>query len=188
LLFELTQFGRFVWISGFETKPKDVDMILRAAQERYPNTSLQLVDLDKVAGSRFLLLATFNALRSFDSKQPISRTLGMEILLYISGNRQISEAVKLVGVASATNRIAAVVVGASKEEVLSLGELLSQLLTQENRDEIIDLWSDERLNNVRSVYDVGQKELQATLRKGEDQRRAVERLAIERSAMLAIKK
>ena len=87
MLFELAEFGRFVGLSGFETRPEDVDSILRAALERFSNVSLQLVDLDKVAGSRFLLLATFNAIRSFQSKQPISRTLGMEILLYLSGEQ-----------------------------------------------------------------------------------------------------
>lgn len=186
--FELAEFGRFVWISGYETRPENVDTILRAAQERHPNTSLQLVDLDKVAGSRFLLLATLNALRSFSSKQPISKTLGMEVLLYISGSRQISEAVKLVGVAPTTKRIAAVVVGTSKEEVRGSGELVSQLLNEESRDEIVDQWSDERLKNVRSLYDIGPRELQATLRKGENSTRAVERLAIERSALLAIRR
>jgi tRNA threonylcarbamoyladenosine modification (KEOPS) complex Cgi121 subunit len=188
LLFELAEFGRFVWISGFETRAENVDTILRATQERYPNTGLQLVDLDRVAGSRFLLLATVNALKSFSSKQPISKTLGMEVLLYVSGSRQISEAVKLVGVAPTTKRIAAVVVGTSKEEVKGSGELVSQLLNEESRDEIVDQWSDERLKNVCAVYDIAQKEFQAIHRKIEDSSKAVERLAIERSALLAIKK
>jgi tRNA threonylcarbamoyladenosine modification (KEOPS) complex Cgi121 subunit len=188
LLFELAEFGRFVWISGFEDGLENVDTILRAFQESYPNIGLQLVDLDRVAGSRLLLLATVNALRSFGSKQPISKTLGMEMLLYISGSRQINEAVKLVGVTPTTKRIAAVAVGTSKEEINGSGELVSRLLNEERRDEIVDQWSDERLKNVCAVYDIGPKELQATLRKGEDSAKAIERLAIERSALLAIKK
>lgn len=188
MLFELAEFGRFVWISGFENGLENVDTILRALQESYPNAVLQLVDLDRAAGSRFLLLAIVNALRSFGSKQPISKTLGMEVLLYVSGSRQISEAVKLVGVTPTTKRIAAIVVGTSKEEINGSGELVSRLLNEESCDETVDQWSDERLKNVCAVYDIGPKELQATLRKGEDSAKAVERLAIERSAMLAIKK
>ena len=188
MLLELAKFGRFVWITGFETRPENVDTILRSTQERYPNTVVQLVDLDKVAGSRFLLLATVNALKSFSSKQPISKTLGMEVLLYISGSRQISDAVKRVGVTPTTKRIAAVVVGNSNEEVKGSAEFVSQLLNEESHDEVVDQWSDERLRNVRAVYDIRQKELQATLRKKEDSSKAVERLAIERSALLSIKK
>jgi len=188
LLFELTEFGRFVWISAFENGLEDLDTILRTFQDSYPGIGLQLVDLDRVAGSRFLLLATVNALRSFGSKQPISKTLGMEMLLYISGSRQISEAVKLVGVTPTTKRIAAVAVGTSKEEVNGSKELVSRLMNEDSRDEIVDQWSDERLKNVCAVYEIGLKELQATLRKGEDSANAVERLAIERSALLAIKK
>jgi tRNA threonylcarbamoyladenosine modification (KEOPS) complex Cgi121 subunit len=188
LLSELADFGRFVWISGFEKGSENVEIILRTLQGSYPNASVQLVDLDRVAGSRFLLLATVNALRSFGSKQPISKTLGMEMLLYISGSRQISEAIKLVGTTPATKRIAALVVGTSKKDVNGSAQLITKLLNKENRDEMVDQWSDERLKNVRAVYDIGSKELQATVRKGEGSAKAVEHLAIERSALLAIKK
>ena len=85
-----------VWISAFAAKPADFDLVLRKVHDEYPNVSVQFVDLDNVPGSRYLFLATLNALKSFRSKQPISKTLGMEILLYVSASRQIAEAVRKV--------------------------------------------------------------------------------------------
>ncbi len=72
-------------------------------QAAFPNVTVQLFDLDRVAGSRHLLLATINAVKSYDSKRRISRSLGMEILLFVSGTRQISEAVKRVGISPETS-------------------------------------------------------------------------------------
>ncbi len=187
MLFEITELAEYVWISAFDSKP-EVERILRAIQEKAPSVSVQLVDLDKVAGSRYLLLASFNALKSFRSKQPIARSLGMEMLLYIAANRQIGEALRRVGVTADTRRVAAVAVGNSKEQVLGAATTLSELLMKETLDALVDEWNPKRIRNVRSLLGIGEKELKATIRKDEAMPKALERLAIERSAMLAIKK
>jgi tRNA threonylcarbamoyladenosine modification (KEOPS) complex Cgi121 subunit len=177
-----------IWISGFTSKPDDFDLVLHAVQEKHREVSLQFVDLEKVPGSRYLLLATLNALKSFHSSQPISRTLGMEILLYVSANRQIAEAIQLVGMTSDTGKVAALLVGKSEEEVSGAVELLGQILNQRSNDELIDHWSAERIENVLTIFGIGSKELKATLRKNETKAQAIERLAIERSALLAVRK
>jgi len=188
LLFEIKELEECVWISAFDIKPDGVEDVLRSMQERFPEISLQLVDLDKVAGSRYLLLATFNALKSFRSKQPIARSLSMEILLYVAANRQIGEALKNVGVTANTRRVAAIVVGDSREKALNSAGALREILKKEESDQLVDEWDRTRIEHVRSALGIGDKEIGATLRKNEDPAKAVERLAIERSAMLTIKK
>jgi tRNA threonylcarbamoyladenosine modification (KEOPS) complex Cgi121 subunit len=188
LLFQFPEFSLHLWISAFTSKPNDFDAILRGVQEKYPTLSMQFVDLDRVPGSRYLFLATLNALKSFRSKQPIAKTLGMEILLYVSANRQITEAIRLVGITPNTERIGVILVGKTEGEVSGASELVSQILDQKSNDELIDYWSDERTENVLSLFEIGSKELKATLRKNEAKTQAVERLAIERSALLTVRK
>jgi tRNA threonylcarbamoyladenosine modification (KEOPS) complex Cgi121 subunit len=188
LLFEIKELGECVWISAFDIKPDGVEDVLRSMQEKFPDISVQLVDLDKVAGSRYLLLATVNALKSFRSKQPIARSLSMEILLYVAANRQIGEALKNVGVTAETRKVAAIVVSKSREQVLNPAGALREMLKKEESDQLVDKWDHERIEHVRSALGIGDKEIRATLRKNEDTAKAVERLAIERSAMLTIKK
>jgi tRNA threonylcarbamoyladenosine modification (KEOPS) complex Cgi121 subunit len=177
-----------VWISAFAAKPADFDLVLRKVHDEYPNVSVQFVDLDNVPGSRYLFLATLNALKSFRSKQPISKTLGMEILLYVSASRQIAEAVRLVGISSETKKIAALSVGKTKDELSGTAAALNRMLNQTNSDELVDVWSTARIENVLSLFQIGAKELKATLRKKESKSQAVERLAIERSALLTVRK
>jgi tRNA threonylcarbamoyladenosine modification (KEOPS) complex Cgi121 subunit len=188
LYFQLPEFSSHVCISGFASRPKDLDAILNEVRKKHATISAQFVDLDKVPGSRYLFLATLNALRSFHSSQPISRTLAMEILLYVSGNRQISEAIQLVGMTSETKRIAVVLVGETAEEVSAVAELVGQILNQRNNDELLDQWSSARMGNVLAIFDIGPKELKATTRNGEEKAQAIERLAIERSALVALRK
>lgn len=188
MYFEISEFASYLWVSAFRTKLSDLDTVLARLQENFPNVSVQFLDLDKIAGSRYALHATLNALRSFHSKRPISRTLGMEILLYMAANRQVTEALKLVGLSSETRKTAAVLVGKSKEELTKAADFVAELLNQMYEDSLVDDWSAERIENVRSTFGIGEKELEATMRKGESLARALERLATERSALLTIRK
>ncbi len=112
----------------------------------------------------------------------------MEILLYMAANRQVTEALKLVGLSSETRKTAAVLVGKSKEELTKAADFVAELLNQMYEDSLVDDWSAERIENVRSTFGIGEKELEATMRKGESLARALERLATERSALLTIRK
>jgi len=187
LLFPLSEYSACIWISGFTAKPKDLDTVVQAIREKCADVSVQFVDMNKVPGSRYLFLATLNALKSFHSK-PISKSLGMEMLLYIAANRQISEAVRLVGITPTSETIAVALVGRSEQDVSAAAELLSRIIGQQGSDKLVDSWSSERIRNVRAIFEIGSKELRATLRENETKTQAVERLAIERSALLTIRR
>lgn len=188
MILELPEVSKHVWISGFKLRLSNVDQVLGELGKRFPEVCMQLVDLTQVAGSRYLLLAALNAIKSFQSKHPIAKTLSMEILLYTAASRQISEAINRVGVSSKTNHVGALAVGASQEEVRSAGEFLSQLFKQPSNDQLVDQWTQARVEAVRSAFEIGDKEVKAIIRKDEKTWTAIERLAIERSAMLTIKK
>ena len=188
MLFEIAELGKSVWISSFNGKPPNIDDVLRSVSEKFPGICVQFVDLDKVAGSRYLLVATYNALKSFNSKHPISKSLGMEILLYASGSRQIVESLERAGVNSRTERTGVVVVGSSVDEVTAVGADLAEIMQQKSVDTLLDDWSNTRIRNVCAVLGIRDEELKATLRKGEEPISGIERLAIERSALLAVKK
>jgi tRNA threonylcarbamoyladenosine modification (KEOPS) complex Cgi121 subunit len=111
----------------------------------------------------------------------------MELLLYISGDKQINEALARVGVTSETNRIAALAIGSSSDHVSGMANYLEQMLGQHGRDDLLDDWPKSRIENVRLGFEIGDKELKAMIRTKEPTTSAIERLAIERSAMVALR-
>jgi len=175
-------------VSGFSTRPADVDATLASIHVKLADVTVQLVDLDRVPGSRYTLLAVLNALRSFHSKQPIAKTLGMEILLYIAANRQIGEAIRRAGISPTTKRTVAVLVGTSKDELTKAIGLLEETIGVKCEDTLVDDWPQDRIKIVQGAFEIGPKELKATLRANETKATAIERLAIERSALLTIRK
>jgi tRNA threonylcarbamoyladenosine modification (KEOPS) complex Cgi121 subunit len=180
------EFNCKVWISAFDGKV-DAASIIRKVHDRFPEAAIQLFDLDRIAGTRHLLLAAYNAEKSFNSKRRISRSLGMELLLFVSGTTQITEALERVGINTETKRVAIIVLAASDDTIASISGMLVETFRGKEDDQLLDRWSDERIASVQRTFGIGMGELRATNRTGEVEG-AIQKLAIERSAMLAIAK
>lgn len=89
------------------------------------DTTLQLFDASVIFGSDHLVSATNHALRSWGREEQLAKTLGMEILLYAAGDRQISLAVEKMGFSESTENFAGVVVGdVDIDQVLGKLELI----------------------------------------------------------------
>lgn len=69
---------------------------------------LVLMDADKVCGPDHITSAVIHARRAFEQGTAASNTLGMEVILYASGERQISKAKKKMGLHQETERVAVV--------------------------------------------------------------------------------
>lgn len=81
-----------------------------------------LMDADKICGPDHLVSAVWHARRAFEQGTAASNTLGMEVILYASGERQISKAKKKMGLHLETERVAVV--------ILSPQELVMDTLLQ----------------------------------------------------------
>ena len=185
--FEISPGGERVWISAVNVRLQNVESFFRSASGRYPNVSIQLVDLDTVPGQRYLTLAAINAVHSFHSSHSIGKSLGMELLLYVAGERQISEALRRVGITPKTQRVGVLAVG-NAGDISQMPSFIKELLGEANCDQLLDDWNETRIENVRSGFQIGEKELRAMIRKREPVTTAIERLAIERSALIAARK
>ena len=73
--------------------------------------TVQLFDASAIAGLDHLRSAAMHALRAFERKSMRSSSLGMEMLLYASGRRQIKDAVAVAGINDRTRNVAAVAAG-----------------------------------------------------------------------------
>ena len=87
--------------------------------------SVQLFDASMIAGAEHLMSAAMHALRALGMKSMRSSSVGMEMMLYASGRRQIKDAIGLVGLKKSTRKIAAVIVG--EDATGKCGELLAAL-------------------------------------------------------------
>ena len=86
-----------------------------------------------------------------------------------------------------TKRSAVLVMATSDDTIASISSMLAETFRGKEDDQLLDRWSDERIASVQRTFKIGVGELRATNRTGEVEE-AIQKLAIERSAMLAIAK
>jgi len=99
-------------IIGGSVNITDLDRFLKQLSdiESTHNVTVQALSADLVSGIRHLMFAVGKAIRSFGSGRNTANNLGMEIMLYASGNLQIGRALGM-GVKTGENRVAVVVAG-----------------------------------------------------------------------------
>ena len=145
---------------------------------------VQLVKADLIAGPEHLQFAARNALYSFKGERQRSKSLAMELLLYISCQRQIAKAIKLVGVDSEDSRIALVALSDSKDAVEELYRRAILLVPGVEDEKLIEIGSKEKMVKLQRSYGVTSRELEAARVEGESDSSVLKRLIVERSALL----
>jgi len=105
------------WIGKGES-----NALLRRASEL--GTEVVLMDADKVCGRGHLESAVFHARRAFERGTNASNTLAMEVILYASGERQISKAKRKMGLHQGTEKVAVVILGPEEADAETVLEAL----------------------------------------------------------------
>ena len=161
--------------------PKQLLLTLRMTLGNIP---LQILDATFIAGTNHALFATLNALNAFKQGNNLSSHIEVEVLLYLSAQRQISKAIELIGVKTHTHNIVILLLTSSREEAQRLELILEQSLSGQRDDSVIILDENKRIP-LMQAYNITPVQIQATTKQGLE---ALEALIIEKSAMLAVSK
>lgn len=93
-----------------------LDKVNQFCKER--DCEAQMMDAGLVFGTTHILSAFEHARRAFDEGRNSSRTLATEVLLYASGERQISESIEKMGIKDGTTEFCIVLLGEADIEGL----------------------------------------------------------------------
>jgi len=106
---------QYLLILGFDNAriidPEKTLLLLRSTAAK---AQVQLLKAKLIAGPEHLRFAARNALYSFRSKSPRSKSLAVEFLLYVSCQRQISKAIRLLGVEPTDRQVLLVALSESR--------------------------------------------------------------------------
>lgn len=140
------------------------------------STIIQAMDAGKIAGERHVLFAVQKALRAFEGNSNSAKDLGIEIMRYASGKRQIEEAFSM-GVHEGNMDLVFVIIG-DTEAVNSSVESLKGMLDEK---EVIS-YSSQKRDSIVSQFDITVNEIEAA---GEE---LIPDLVIERVALVDVLK
>lgn len=140
------------------------------------NVTIQFLDASKIAGEAHVKAAVEKAVRAMKRKTNISQDLGIEILLYAAGTRQIQRALEM-GIKEGKNEAAAVIAG----EAINV-ELAKAALKKFVVEEDVLKYTERKKKAIIDCFRISQLELEAV---GEEK---IPKLVLERVALLDISK
>jgi KEOPS complex subunit Cgi121 len=101
----MEQKGRTIVVLGGRTRADKDSLLSSAAGISSANKAVRVLNAQKVFGKDHVLSALQKAARAFDNGQNVSDSLATETMLYMSGCRQIQEAVELFGIKEEVGQI-----------------------------------------------------------------------------------
>ncbi|MCJ7610280.1 hypothetical protein MUP00_11575 [Candidatus Bathyarchaeota archaeon] len=184
----IPEYGKHIRILGYRlSRAVDPRWLIGAARAALSPVVVQFFDADTVAGTDHLFFAALNALKSYGQGRGIAQTLDVEILLYVSCQKQIDEAIRRVGLTSETRRVAVVVVGDDGHGVESAVDKLGSLIPGSPDQLVLSYMDEVKAESLMTAYDVDEAELDA-LSEGEGTIDALSWLIIERAALLGTRR
>lgn len=179
--------GLHLLILGFSSaKLMDPAAVLRKLRESFPEVDVQLLRADRIAGPEHLLFATRNAVKAFGQEYKRSRSLAMEVLLYVSCQRQISKAIDTLGVTPMTSQVAAAALFRKLGVVDDFQRSLTNMVRGKMDSGVLEIRTKKKLSELKRVFGIPDREMEASRLQGEDDAEVVKRLVLERSALLAL--
>ena len=187
IIIRVDELGKFVCVAGVSRlEVHEVQRILEAAQkcrEKF-EVVLQVVDADCIASWRHAISAAVKALRAFNESRNVCDKVEVEVILYLSGRRQIRDAIEAVGVKSSSTRLAVICLAEDAESASSAVNCFRSAIGGVIDNSVLEIKSAEKAEILRGVYDINDDELSAVMRNDVDFGGAIERIVIERGAIL----
>ena len=177
----------FLFVQGFRgARLIDSERVLRDLRGSFGGVDLQLLRSDRVAGIEQIVFAARHAVNSFGGKARRSKHLSMEFLLFASGEHQIVEAIKLLGVDTSSVELA--LVGLSETELDSdvLSGEVAKIVQGVPDDTVLEIGTPAKVRALRKAYNISERELNSSRMTGESENSVLKRLVIERSALLVL--
>ena len=176
--------GHYILSMGFRNvRIADPEKTLKELRLVDSKAQLQLLKANLIAGPEHLRFAARNAFHSFRGKNPRSKSLAVEYLLYLSCQRQILKAIQMLGVGPTDNEVVLVALSDSRDALQEL-ENASRSLLGEPDEKIVEIGSKRKLARIERSYDISKREIEAARFEGENDDNVVKRLVVERSALL----
>ena len=168
----------------------DVDEFLASLKhiaQEYAVT-IQAMDAELIAGGEHIMSAVKKAIRATERKRNITSDLGLEILLYAAGRRQIERALGM-GVSKGEKKAAIVIVDASaraqrEKKLETVAEEVKRKIgiQEEPISELESEYEGNKKDKIMKFFDITEAELKAV---GELK---LKMLVLERVAMLDVLK
>ena len=163
---------------------KDTDFLFKTLKQSFSDVNFQIFDAEKIAGKAHIEFAVLNALKAFKTGKNISKSLPVEVMLYVSSQRQIGKALKMVGISPETKNLVLVVFGVSSDVASKVLDEVHRLVGGKINSEVVEV-NREKIETIKKTFEISDLEIETQMFGNITLEEAIKKLVIERIALLA---
>jgi tRNA threonylcarbamoyladenosine modification (KEOPS) complex Cgi121 subunit len=148
--------------------------------------AVQFINPECIAGPMHILSAAQNALNAWLGRYAISRSLGVEVLVHSSGQRQIARGLESHGIVDGMDFLGLVVIGRNQE---SVEKILRETISLVGSDvEPPFLVNEKRFEMIKAHFEVSQEEINLLSEENSDESRstALSKAVISKVSLVAL--
>ncbi|MFX1300591.1 MAG: KEOPS complex subunit Cgi121 [Promethearchaeota archaeon] len=163
-----------------------VELAQRIASDH--DAIFQLVNADTVASAKHLLFATIHALTAFHRGTQRASTVAMELLRFAAAQRQISQALNLLGITDSTLHLGGVIIGENITKIENVHQDFLRLANVTDNPIVLEINSKKKERAIQDAFQITARELEAIMlsESSEDRIESLQKLVYDRCALLAI--
>jgi tRNA threonylcarbamoyladenosine modification (KEOPS) complex Cgi121 subunit len=179
--------SHIMWVQGFrDARVVNSERALHDLRGFFDGIELQLLRADRIAGIEHIVFAARTAVDSFIGRDRRAKHLSMEFLLFATGEHQIVEAIKLLGVDESSAELA--LVGLSEHNIDSQGliDRATEIVRGIPDDSVMEIGTTKKQEELKKAYNISDRQLNAARMPGETEYGLMKRLVLERSALLVL--
>lgn len=184
LTFSFHEYEKYAYIAAFNGLKYPVENLLQ--ELKVNDVDFQLINLNLIAGKEHLYFSILNALHAFKVKKNFSRSLGIEVLLYASTQKQIKNAIQVMGVKPG-QPVVLVALSSNEEKLKNFFVHASKFFDLKLDDSILEAWSEEKIQRIKNAFNISKEEIKALKTKKTSIPEVLKKLIIERIALLSTK-
>jgi KEOPS complex subunit Cgi121 len=156
-------------VIGFKSNIDDVQRLLSNINSISVDCTVQILRADGIAGKKHALHSAWQALLAFERGDNIAKDIGLEICLRAAAQRQITRAIKILGIKNGKQNICAILIDCDPRILNFLEKTLG-----ERDDRVIKA----DINQLRNLYNITDTEIRVYGN--------LERLMVERTSLLVL--
>ena len=145
----------FTGLLESKLNPSNIGSIISQTNDRYDLLASQLFDNRDIWGYRHLYSAIWHAMKAKKNQRMISKSLSIEILLYVAGQRQIKKAIDLLGVKETTQAVTGILLGETARHLININTQLKKELHLKSNLSLLDDFSSKKQHFIKRLINDG---------------------------------
>ncbi|MBS7610976.1 hypothetical protein KEJ27_02000 [Candidatus Bathyarchaeota archaeon] len=181
MMVELKGYGFYLGVLTVrEVYVEDPELLVRKVRKDFGSLNVQVLNAENVAGFKHVLISVLTALEAFNCKLNLAKSLPMEILVRASTQRQINEALGILGVKRGLCDVVFIIIGEERDRVK---EALNDLMERYRNHVDMHLIEEDKSDRIMEIYGISEENVESEVEYSKCRWEAVKNLVAEKVAL-----